>query len=709
MPSSPSFFDLLERLNAALLTMPGVRHLVLLSHFIFTRLRGWERTWQRVCGGGALGGGASGGSASGGESADGPSSPPPVRRGISAYTSDLRSFPYYIYVPVMNVFIVTAIYMAIVQAIHYDQAGITNSAPPSSWQGLFSLSATFGYLGIYAYLVTVIERKYDNYISIVLLILRFAVLVRIVGTIMEVDGGAPPQGNLVVATNIILMYGLWAPMALRQLFIFNILEILLGLLRAAYYRLYGYDVSCLFILLPCGIFLMVIFWTLEYCAIVSYVIEHILVPEAQELYRKEYTHARGLLHAFTPNIAPEKGSDLYFPRRYRNCAVLAIHVKAADVLPGLVDVSSVATFMKEIAQIIETCVRECGLVNATNYSGIFIAAYPELSDDHSHVNYTTRTVACLREIQAKLDSFSRRNGVNVAIGVGMASGPVTMGFLGGVRFSFDISGSAVDLALSMASHQSDGIFTTEVFGQAIQNCQLPDDLIVRNVSVTARGGRRMTWLQIEGAFNRGMQLDDFEYMQLLGRGGYGSVHLVWENNSGKEYAVKAIHRKKNSAIPKMIQREFIILQQIQHANVVSFKFCIINKAMIYLVMKYIPGGNLKEIVDKNKPGLDHLRLWFAELVLALDYIHSMGIIHRDVSFERGWCVGRGVCLSACLLVSVSLLSASQSFSLSVCLWFAIFHIVILVADYFIHPNCIVPYPTLPSLSILLYLSACLSV
>ena len=225
----------------------------------------------------------------------------------------------------------------------------------------------------------------------------------------------------------------------------------------------------------------------------------------------------------------------------------------------------------------------------------------------------------------------------------------------------------------MASHQPvDGVFATEAYGPAIQACYMGGqgpgpgrggasappvnsanpsalsrpptsdsssggDFVVREVAVSLPGPRqggggvsKMKWLQIEGSFSRGMQLEDFEYMGLLGRGGYGSVHLVFDFNTGKEYAVKAIPRKKNSAIPKMIQREFIILQQIQHPNVVGFKFCMINKSIIYLVMSYIRGGDLKEMVDRHKPKVEILRLWFAELVLALDYIHSLGIIHRDV-------------------------------------------------------------------------------
>ena len=160
--------------------------------------------------------------------------------------------------------------------------------------------------------------------------------------------------------------------------------------------------------------------------------EHVLLPQAVELYRSEYLHARRLLHAYVPNIPLERGVNLYHPRRYRNCSVMAIHVKAADVLPGLVDVPNVAAFLKEIGVIIESCVHACELVNVTKYSGIFIAACPDMNDDQVHIDHTTRTILCLKEIQTKLDLFSRANGVSVSLGVGIACGPVSMGFLGGM-------------------------------------------------------------------------------------------------------------------------------------------------------------------------------------------------------------------------------------------------------------------------------------
>jgi len=66
-----------------------------------------------------------------------------------------------------------------------------------------------------------------------------------------------------------------------------------------------------------------------------------------------------------------------------------------------------------------------------------------------------------------------------------------------------------------------------------------------------------------------------------------------ETRTGVEYALKAIPRKRNTAIPRMVQREVTILQQLRHPNIVPFKCCMVDKTMIYIVMKYIRGGNLK--------------------------------------------------------------------------------------------------------------------
>ena len=497
----------------------------------------------------------------------------------------------------------------------------------------------FGFLALNLLVLNIAERKYDRIVCVVLFILRCLLAVCMMPYLIN---------NKLISQNIndvkylqgvaFFILCLWFPIALRQSFMFNSLELILHGFGFSYQWMLAdgsnstsFQLKMRTTMFPVLLMFLMLFWAIEYLCTVSYVIENILVPEALSLYQREYVHSRQMLQACSPSVPIEKSRELHCPRRYQSCAILAIHVKAADVLPGLVDVQSVASFLKEIMMLITSCVKECGLLKVTQFSGVFIAACPDVydGDDITPINHIVQTIICLRKIQNKLDAFSKRNSVNVSIGAGLTSGPVTMGLLGHRRFCFDVSGAARDLAVSMATNQNDGIFATESFGPYIRDGQLYGDLVLREVTVTS-GSKSMKWLQMDGAFNKGMQLDDFEYMCMLGRGGFGSVHLLWENATEKEYAIKAIPRKRGSAIPKMIQREFIILQQIQHANVVSFKCCIINKGMIYLVMSYVRGGNLKQIVERNKPDLKHLTLWFAELVLALNYVHSLGIIHRDV-------------------------------------------------------------------------------
>jgi len=196
----------------------------------------------------------------------------------------------------------------------------------------------------------------------------------------------------------------------------------------------------------------------------------------------------------------------------------------------------------------------------------------------------------------------------------------------------------------MATFHTDGIFATEIFEPQIIKGSYLKDSIHRQTNVSL-GFDSNQWLRIDGFFT-GMQLDDFNYIGMLGRGGYGSVHLVRERQEGHFYAVKSILLKQGSMMSKMITRECIILQMMQHPNVVSLKYSFISNSRLYLVMSYIRGGNLKQVVERDRLGLPQLHLWFAELVLAIEYVHSIGIIHRDIK-PANCMIGRISFLQCC--------------------------------------------------------------
>jgi len=133
-----------------------------------------------------------------------------------------------------------------------------------------------------------------------------------------------------------------------------------------------------------------------------------------------------------------------------------VQVEAADVLPGLADAAAVAAVMRDVAAIIETCTADHGLTNASKFAGVFLAVAPEWADHRADVDPQTRAVNCMRDLACRLRGHSERAGMDIVINAGLASGPVTLGFAGQSRISFDATGSAVSLALAMVTSRVDG-------------------------------------------------------------------------------------------------------------------------------------------------------------------------------------------------------------------------------------------------------------
>lgn len=121
---------------------------------------------------------------------------------------------------------------------------------------------------------------------------------------------------------------------------------------------------------------------------------------------------------------------------------------------------------------------------------------------------------------------------------------------------------------------------------------------------------------------------DYNYKAILGKGGNGTVHLLEDQINKTMVAVKSI--EWNAASMDHTRRELSILQDLKHQNIVKIKFCVVKRVEMFIVMEYIRGGTLQQIVDYYKSDFEEIRAWFMQLVLALEYIHERGIIHRDV-------------------------------------------------------------------------------
>uniref|UniRef100_A0A3Q3G3M5 Rho-associated protein kinase 2 n=1 Tax=Labrus bergylta TaxID=56723 RepID=A0A3Q3G3M5_9LABR len=129
-----------------------------------------------------------------------------------------------------------------------------------------------------------------------------------------------------------------------------------------------------------------------------------------------------------------------------------------------------------------------------------------------------------------------------------------------------------------------------------------------------------------------VKLDDFERVKLIGRGAYGEVQLVRHKASQKVYAMKQLNKfemikRSDSAF---FWEERHIMAFSNSPWVVQLCCAFQDDRHLYMVMEYMPGGDLVTLTMNYDIPEKWARFYTAEVVLALDAIHSMGFIHRDI-------------------------------------------------------------------------------
>ncbi|XP_058862552.1 microtubule-associated serine/threonine-protein kinase 3-like isoform X2 [Acipenser ruthenus] len=126
---------------------------------------------------------------------------------------------------------------------------------------------------------------------------------------------------------------------------------------------------------------------------------------------------------------------------------------------------------------------------------------------------------------------------------------------------------------------------------------------------------------------------DFEMIKLISNGAYGAVYLVRHKESKLRFAMKKIN-KQNLILRNQIQQAFVerdILTFAENPFVVSMFCSFETKRHLCMVMEYVEGGDCATLLKNMGPlPVDMARMYFAETVLALEYLHNYGIVHRDL-------------------------------------------------------------------------------
>ncbi|KAJ8278687.1 hypothetical protein COCON_G00057530 [Conger conger] len=126
---------------------------------------------------------------------------------------------------------------------------------------------------------------------------------------------------------------------------------------------------------------------------------------------------------------------------------------------------------------------------------------------------------------------------------------------------------------------------------------------------------------------------DFETMKLISNGAYGAVYLVRHRETRQRFAMKKINRQ-NLVLRNQIQQVFVerdILTFAENPFVVSMFCSFETRRHLCMVMEYVEGGDCANLLKNMGPlPVDMTRMYFAETVLALEYLHNYGIVHRDL-------------------------------------------------------------------------------
>lgn len=143
--------------------------------------------------------------------------------------------------------------------------------------------------------------------------------------------------------------------------------------------------------------------------------------------------------------------------------------------------------------------------------------------------------------------------------------------------------------------------------------------------------------QWQKQFTHTETLEDFVQLQLLGSGSFGNVVLLKNKSTKQYYAMKVIEKEKILKMQQLKQtrNEKLVLQSVNSPFTVYLCFFFQDNSNVYMVMPFIPGGALfthLQICER----FDEIqaRFFASQVVLALEYLHYLGLIYRDVKPEN---------------------------------------------------------------------------
>ncbi|XP_022919032.1 serine/threonine-protein kinase PAK mbt [Onthophagus taurus] len=126
--------------------------------------------------------------------------------------------------------------------------------------------------------------------------------------------------------------------------------------------------------------------------------------------------------------------------------------------------------------------------------------------------------------------------------------------------------------------------------------------------------------------------ENLEQFVKIGEGSTGTVCIARECNTGRQVAVKKMDLRKQQR-RELLFNEVVIMRDYHHPNIVEMFDSYLVNDELWVVMEFLEGGALTDIVTHSRMDEEQIATVCKQCLKALAYLHSQGVIHRDIKSD----------------------------------------------------------------------------